>query len=50
MRPFGIAPSLIDLAEHSGDFETMMKHSQERFDEIGFTAALLQQQTRPKPV
>ena len=50
MRPFGIAPSLIDLAEHSGDFETMMKHSQERFDEIGFTAALLQQQTRLKPL
>ena len=46
MRPFGVAPSLIDLAAHSGDFETMMKHSQERFDEIGFAAALLLQRTK----
>jgi hypothetical protein len=45
MRPFGIAPSLIDLAEHSGCYEIMMNHAKERIDEIGFAAALLQKLT-----
>jgi hypothetical protein len=42
MRPFGIAPSLIELAESSGNYELMLAHSKERFDEVGYAAALLQ--------
>jgi hypothetical protein len=48
MRPFGIAPSLIELAQSSGDFEPMLGHAQERGDLVGFTAALLQSATSPK--
>jgi len=42
MRPFGIAPSLIELAHASGDYQPMLEHSQSRGDLIGYTAALLQ--------
>jgi hypothetical protein len=42
MRPFGIAPSLIELAEASGCYELMLEHAKEKLDDIGFAAALLQ--------
>jgi hypothetical protein len=45
MRPFGIAPSLIELAEASGNYELMLAHAKERFDEVGYVAALLQRAT-----
>ncbi|XZE43221.1 hypothetical protein SH467x_002774 [Pirellulaceae bacterium SH467] len=45
MRPYGIAPSLIELAELSGEYQTMMNHARERLDDVGFAAALLQQAT-----
>jgi len=48
MRPFGIAPSLIELAQASGDFEPMLNHAKERGDLVGFAAALLQSVTSPK--
>lgn len=48
MRPFGIAPSLIELAESSGDFDSMLKHASERGDLVGFAAALLQSVTVPQ--
>jgi hypothetical protein len=41
-RPFGIAPSLLELSRKAGDFRTMLQQSQERKDLIGFAAALLQ--------
>jgi hypothetical protein len=46
MRPFGIAPSLIELAQLSGQFEPMMNHAKERGDIVGYTAALLQSQSK----
>ncbi|MCU0717110.1 MAG: hypothetical protein MUD03_13380 [Pirellula sp.] len=49
MRPYGIAPSLIELAELSGDYQAMMNHARERLDDVGFAAALLQQATAAKP-
>lgn len=45
MRPFGIAPSLIELATFSGNYQLMMDHASERRDDIGFAAALLQQES-----
>jgi hypothetical protein len=42
MRPFGIAPSLLELAQAAGDFQPMMDHARNRGDLIGYTAALLQ--------
>lgn len=42
MRPFGIAPSLIDLADASGNFDLMMEHAKQRLDVVGFSAAILQ--------
>ena len=42
MRPFGIAPSLLELAEASHDFQPMLNHAKERGDLVGFAAALLQ--------
>jgi hypothetical protein len=42
MRPFGIAPSLLELAQAAGDFQPMMEHARTRGDLIGYTAALLQ--------
>jgi hypothetical protein len=42
MRPFGIAPSLIELAHASGEYQPMMVHAQSRGDLVGFAAALLQ--------
>lgn len=45
MRPYGIAPSLIELAELSGEYQAMMTHARERLDDVGFAAALLQQAT-----
>ncbi|AMV34024.1 hypothetical protein VN12_17980 [Pirellula sp. SH-Sr6A] len=50
MRPYGIAPSLIELAELSGEYQTMMNHARERLDDFGFAAALLQQSTAKCPV
>ncbi len=44
MRPCGIAPSILELSAAARDFEPMLKHSSERGDIIGFTAALA---TRP---
>jgi hypothetical protein len=46
MRPFGIAPSLIELAEASHDFQPMLTHARERGDVIGFAAAMLQSVTK----
>jgi len=45
MRPFGIAPALIELAQEAGDFAPMLAHARERGDVVGFTAALLQPAT-----
>ncbi len=45
MRPFGIAPSLLELAEASHDFQPMLNHTKDRRDLIGFAAALLQSVT-----
>jgi hypothetical protein len=42
MRPFGVAPSLIELSSASGKFQPMKDHARQRGDLIGFTAALLQ--------
>lgn len=45
MRPFGIAPSLLELAEASHDFQAMLSHAKERGDLVGYAAALLQSKT-----
>ena len=45
MRPFGIAPSLIELAELSKDYAPMLQQAKERGDLVGFAAALLQSAT-----
>lgn len=42
MRPFGVAPSLIELSSASGEYEPMKDHARERGDLIGFAAAVLQ--------
>jgi hypothetical protein len=42
MRPFGVAPSLIELSNASGEFQPMKDHAKQRGDLIGFAAALLQ--------
>jgi len=42
MRPFGVAPSLIELSSASGEFQSMKDHAKQRGDLIGFAAALLQ--------
>ncbi len=49
MRPFGIAPSLLELAEASEDFKAMLNHAKERGDLVGYAAALLQSRT-VKPI
>lgn len=41
-RPFGIAPSLIELASQANDFVPMMEQSKAKNDIIGYAAALLQ--------
>ena len=45
MRPFGIAPSLLELAEASHDFQPMLDHASQRGDLVGYAAALLQSAT-----
>ncbi len=45
MRPFGIAPSLLELAEASKDFQPMLDHTLQRRDLVGYAAALLQSET-----
>ena len=45
MRPFGIAPSLLELAEASNDFRPMLNHAKDRGDLVGYAAALLQSVT-----
>ncbi len=47
MRPFGIAPSLVELSSQAKDFVPMMEQSKTRNDIIGFAAALLQSKTNP---
>jgi hypothetical protein len=42
MRPFGIAPSLLELAQAAGNFQPMKDHARNRGDLLGFAAALLQ--------
>jgi hypothetical protein len=42
MRPYGVAPSLIELSSASGEFQSMKAHALERGDLIGFAAAVLQ--------
>ncbi len=42
MRPFGIAPSLIELASYAKNFQPMLDHARERGDIVGFAAALFQ--------
>jgi hypothetical protein len=49
MRPFGIAPSLLELAQAAGDFQPMMEHAHNRGDLIGYTAALLQSASTANP-
>ena len=48
MRPYGIAPSLIELSSASGEFDSMKEHARERGDLIGFAAALLQSHFEPR--
>jgi hypothetical protein len=56
MRPFGIAPSLIELAHAAGEYQPMLEHAQSRGDLVGFAAALFQSafdrahSTHPKPI
>lgn len=45
MRPFGIAPSLLELAVASNDFQPMLNQAKERGDLVGYAAALLQSVT-----
>ena len=45
MRPFGIAPSLLELAVASHDFQPMLNQAMERRDLVGYAAALLQSVT-----
>lgn len=45
MRPFGIAPSLLELAEAARDFQPMLEHALQRRDLVGYAAALLQSET-----
>jgi len=45
MRPFGIAPSLLELAVASNDFQPMLNLARERGDLVGYAAALLQSVT-----
>ena len=45
MRPFGIAPSLLELAVASHDFQPMLNQAKERRDLVGYAAALLQSVT-----
>ena len=45
MRPFGIAPSLLELAVASNDFQPMLNLARERGDLVGYAAALLQSAT-----
>jgi hypothetical protein len=42
MRPFGVAPSLLELSSLSRNFQPMLQQSQQRDDLLGFAAALLQ--------
>jgi hypothetical protein len=42
MRPFGIAPSLLELSQQAGDFQPMLDHARQRLDVVGYAAALLQ--------
>jgi hypothetical protein len=48
MRPFGVAPSLIELASASGEFDPMKEHARTRGDLIGFAAAVLQSHYQPR--
>jgi hypothetical protein len=48
VRPFGIAPSLIDLSAMANNFQPMLQQSKERGDLIGYAAALLQERTTGK--
>jgi len=48
MRPYGVAPSLIELSSASGEFDPMKEHARERGDLIGFAAALLQSRFDPR--
>jgi hypothetical protein len=48
MRPFGVAPSLIELSSASGEFESMKDHARQRGDLIGFAAAVLQSHYSPE--
>jgi len=47
MRPYGVAPSLIELASNSGEFDPMKEHARARGDLIGFAAAVLQSHFDP---
>lgn len=42
MRPFGIAPSLLELSSLAGNFVPMLEQSKNRNDLLGYSAALLQ--------
>jgi len=43
-QSLGIAPSLLDLAQRSGDYDRVRLHCRERDDLLGFTAALVKAQ------
>ena len=45
-RPFGIAPSILELCDAVGDYSPMIQRSQERGDLVGLAAALLQGKSR----
>lgn len=44
-RPFGIAPSILDLSHLANDYEPMLAQSKERCDIIGYAAALMNRAT-----
>lgn len=45
VRPFGVAPSLIELATLADDFQPMLEQAQQKGDIIGYAAALLQEKS-----
>ena len=40
----GLAPSLLDLAQQSGEYDTVRQHCRQLQDLLGFTAALIKTQ------
>lgn len=41
VSPLGLAPSLLELAQQSGDYDTVREHCRQRNDLLGFAASLV---------